>query len=198
LAGRHSRIKWKKRCLPCSPLIRVVARSSTETSTLFLKCTSSSLHLLHSLLHRPSQAPSRPVALRERKTKGVISSVFFYYTLVTTSSDFFLKITLKGGVSKDRYLSNLFKHLGVDDKITQSNWDSRVLHGFAARLSPLTLSLVRANPDVANIEEDGVFTVSVFPRRSDLSLLTVVFEPDTRHSNPSRFCYVNLLLESST
>lgn len=66
-------------------------------------------------------------------------------------------VTLGEGVSKSKHIQALIKHLGAEDAITHDEWDSRVLNGFAAKLSPTLLNFLRSHPEVAKIEEDGIF-----------------------------------------
>lgn len=65
-------------------------------------------------------------------------------------------VTLAAGVSKSSHLDALRKKLGADDSITHTEWDSHVLNGFAATLSPAIVDFLRAHPEVARIEEDGI------------------------------------------
>lgn len=67
-------------------------------------------------------------------------------------------VTLSQGVSKNKHIQALLKHLASEDSVTHGDWDSRVINGFAAKLGPAALNFLRAHPEVARIEEDGIFT----------------------------------------
>lgn len=67
-------------------------------------------------------------------------------------------VTLGRSVSKSNHLRALRLRFGAEDKITHDDWNARVLNGFAAKLSPETIDFLRAHPEVARIEEDGIFT----------------------------------------
>ncbi|KAJ3492039.1 hypothetical protein NLI96_g318 [Meripilus lineatus] len=66
-------------------------------------------------------------------------------------------VKLKDNVSKSSHLGWLGKQLG-SDKITHSNWEKGLLHGFAGKFSEKTLSVLRSSPDVEYIAEDGIVT----------------------------------------
>ncbi|KAJ3483614.1 hypothetical protein NLI96_g6193 [Meripilus lineatus] len=67
-------------------------------------------------------------------------------------------VKLKDNVSKSNHLTWLGKQLG-SDSVTHNEWKKEVLNGFAGRFSERTLNLLRANPDVEYIAEDGIVSI---------------------------------------
>ena len=65
-------------------------------------------------------------------------------------------VTLAEGVSKDDHIAKLIEKFSAEDSITHGEWNSRVLNGFAAKLSPKIVDFLLAHPEVASVEEDGI------------------------------------------
>ncbi|KAK7686101.1 hypothetical protein QCA50_010913 [Cerrena zonata] len=75
-------------------------------------------------------------------------------------------VKLKENVSKEAHLEWLYQHAGPD-AITHRDWQSDILHGFAGKFSNNVLDLLRANPDVESIEEDGIMSINVIVAQTD-------------------------------
>ncbi|KAI0032756.1 serine protease [Vararia minispora EC-137] len=68
-------------------------------------------------------------------------------------------VTLKSEVEKSAHLSWLESARltsGSAVTVTNAEWDSSVLHGYAGEFSEDALNALRASPDVESIEEDGI------------------------------------------
>jgi cerevisin len=67
---------------------------------------------------------------------------------------------LKKGTDKANSIGWLGKQHANASSIKYADWDSDVLHGFAAQLQPEALQALRAFPDIESISEDGYANAS--------------------------------------
>ncbi|KAK7678555.1 hypothetical protein QCA50_018427 [Cerrena zonata] len=75
-------------------------------------------------------------------------------------------VKLKDNVSKDTHLDWLSQHVSADT-ITHRDWKTEVLHGFAGQFSDNVLNMLRANPDVESIEEDGIMSINAITTQTN-------------------------------
>ncbi|KAI0077287.1 serine protease [Panus rudis PR-1116 ss-1] len=71
-------------------------------------------------------------------------------------------VTLKNGVSKEDQLDWIRQNIG-NSSITHDEWRSDVLHGYAGTFHGHELDVLRANPDIQTIEEDGIMHTTASP-----------------------------------
>ena len=106
-------------------------------------------------------------------------------------------VKLKDDVSKSSHLDWLSQHLG-SDSVTHTEWNADLLNGFAGSVDSLiqscrvsllilappgkfstnTLNLLRANPDVESISEDGVMTINALVTQYESIQLTRLCQTD--------------------